>query len=306
MNIEYLREFIEVGMSLNLSRAAKALHVSQPALSKHISALEQECQTELIKRSPSRIQLTVAGETLFEEAYRLVAQHDQALNRIRALKNVERLRIGGLYESAAIIALINRAVSDVNAEEPKIAVSYQNYRHSSLGELLESGRIDVAVTILADADELEEGLACIPLRNDPMVCLVGERHPFAHRETISIYELEGQTILKPVGSHSTEHGRSTVQKLFHRYQIHPVERPTFVHSISELTTVPSNDAVFIMECSMLDTQPYSSNLKAVRIQEEDVVFTLYAVWRKNRGNPALELFVQALTKATEAEMGEPS
>lgn len=296
VNIEYLREFIEVGLSLNLSKAAKSLHVSQPSLSKHIAALEQECHAQLINRSPTRIQLTVAGEALFEEAYRLVAAHDNAVARIKSLKHVNRLRIGGLYESATILALVNQAVALVNAEEPVLAVSYQNHRHNSLRELLDANRIDVAITILADGSEIREGLAGMPLLHDPMICLVGDDHPFAQRESISILELDNQTILKPVGSHSTEHGRSTVEKLFRRYNIQPNEKPTFVHSISELTTVPNDDGLFIMERSMLDTQPYSSHLKVVRLEEEDAAFTLYAVWHTDAKNPDVDLFIHALEK----------
>ena len=216
MNIEYLREFIEVGMSLNLSKVAKDLHVSQPSLSKHIAALEQECQTPLINRSPSRIQLTVAGEALFEEAYRLVAQHDQAITRIRSLRDVQRLRIGGLYESAAVLALLNKALALVNEKETTLAISYQNHRHNSPSELLDAGRIDIAITILDDMAEIGGEYEAIPLLHDPMICLVSENHALAQQDVISVKDLDGQTILKPVGTHSAEHGRSTVKSIFER------------------------------------------------------------------------------------------
>ena len=50
---------------------------------------------------------------------------------------------------------------------------------------------------------------------------------------------------------------------------------------------------------MLDTQAYSSNLKALRFKEDDVAFTLYALWRKNRRSTDLDAFVRALSRVTD-------
>lgn len=296
MNIEYLREFIEIGLSLNLSKAAKTLHISQPSLSKHIAALEQECQTPLLNRSSSRIQLTAAGEALFEEAHDLVRRHDRALERIMSFKHVNMLRIGGLFDSGKMINLINRALADVNATTNSISVSYQNYRHKPLSELLDDSKIDIAITILGSESEIGESRQGLVLARDPMVCLVGTTHPFATCEKIHVQDLNNQVILQPVGSHSAEHGRSTVRGIFARYHISPVERPVFVHSITELTTVPNEGCVFIMERSMLDTQPCSNNLVVVPFYEEDASFLFYALWSKHHQNPDIDVFVDALAR----------
>lgn len=305
MNIEYLREFIEIGLSLNLSETARILHISQPSLSKHIAALEQECQVPLLDRTASRIQLTAAGQALLEEAYDLVRRHDATVERIRACKDVHQLRIGGLYDSGRIIDLMNRARAAINAHGTTASISYQNYnyRTKSLAELIDSDKIDIAITILADSDEPNPEHEKVFLNRNPMVCLVDDSHPFASRTSLSIADLDGQTIWQPVGSHSATHGRTTVHDIFSRHHVRPVEKPVFVHSITELTTIPHEGGLFIMEQSMLDTQPYAANFTVLPFVEDDVAFSFYALWRRDRNDPLIEAFAHALAEAAAADSG---
>lgn len=301
VNIEYLREFIEIGLNLNLSKAARILHISQPSLSKHIAALEQECQVPLLNRTASRIQLTAAGQALFEEAYDLVRRHDATVERIRAYKDVRQLRIGGLYDSGRIIGLMNRALAAINANGTTASLSYQNYRTKPLAELIDGDKIDIAITILADSDEPSPEHEKVFLGRDPMVCLVDGGHPFASRTALSIADLDGQVIWQPVGSHSAEYGRTTVRDILLRHQVRPVEKPVFVHSITELTTIPHEGGLFIMEQSMLDTQPYAANFTVLPFVEEDVAFSFYALWRRNRSDSLIVTFAHALAEAAGVE-----
>lgn len=299
MNITYLREFIEVVLGLNMSSAAKKLHVSQPALSKHIAALEQECQVELLKRGASRVQLTPAGQVLFEEAVRLIDLHDGALAKVRARKDAVVLNVGGLCKNARVIALINRALSRLNATGPCTSTAYQDYRHQPWPQLLLGGRVDVVFTMLASPAELPEGLAAAPLFDDPLICLARRDDPLVGRGPVSLEELEGRTILQPVGSYSTEHGRSTVDRIFACRGVHPFERPVFLHSISELATVENPDGLFIMERSMLTAQPFTDEYRVVEFLEPDASFTFYAVWdaETRTRNEALARFTAALAEA---------
>ncbi len=301
MNISYLREFIELGLSLNFSKTASALHISQSSLSKHVAALEQECDAPLLKRTTSRVQLTLPGQILFENAVKIINDYDNTLEQIHAAKNAHPINVGGIYKNAYCLSLVNQALSHINAESTVVSIQYQDYRHKSYVELLDSGRIDLAFTILDDSDDVEEGLQSAFLGKDPMVCLVKKQHPFAKQDKIHIQDLSDQTILQPVGSHSSEHGRSTVKNIFARYGIRPTERPTFVNSITELSTVENKDCVLIMEQSMLSTQPFTDDYQVLTFYEDDVTFSFYAVWRHQDDLPILDAFVDELVKAAKEE-----
>src|SRR5690242_16132161 len=70
IELRHLRAFVAVAEELNFGRAAAALYVSQPALSRQIRALEQLMGCELLRRSTHRVELTLAGEALLDRARR--------------------------------------------------------------------------------------------------------------------------------------------------------------------------------------------------------------------------------------------
>jgi epsilon-lactone hydrolase len=66
IELRHLRAFVAVAEELNFGRAAERLFVSQPALSRQISGLEQLVHCELLRRSTHRVELTIAGEALLD------------------------------------------------------------------------------------------------------------------------------------------------------------------------------------------------------------------------------------------------
>src|SRR3954469_20242940 len=95
-DLRRLRYFMAVAERLHFGRAAQALHISQPPLSRAIRALEDELGVTLFVRTRRRVELTPAGTRLLEETRRLTGHLERALRELRALGSGERsrLRIG--------------------------------------------------------------------------------------------------------------------------------------------------------------------------------------------------------------------
>lgn len=87
MELEQLRIFTRVARAGGMSGAARQLYISHSAVSRAMSALEQELETALFRRTNRGIELTAAGQVLLEEAERLLAAADAAAERVR---NVDR------------------------------------------------------------------------------------------------------------------------------------------------------------------------------------------------------------------------
>ena len=85
IELRHLRAFVAVAEELNFGRAAAALYVSQPALSRQIRALEQLVGCELLRRSTHRVELTLAGEALLDRARRLLSDVDEAVTSVQAV-----------------------------------------------------------------------------------------------------------------------------------------------------------------------------------------------------------------------------
>lgn len=84
MNTERLYEFLVLSRVLNYSRAARALYISQPILTRHIQALETELGVPLFKRSTHGVTLTEAGKLLSKQCEGLLEKCDRALSLTRA------------------------------------------------------------------------------------------------------------------------------------------------------------------------------------------------------------------------------
>lgn len=86
MEIYQLRAFVTVAKIGQLTRAAEALHVTQPAVTGQIKALEEELGVSLFDRRPGRIALTRAGERLLPEAEKVLAAAGSLIGRARELQ----------------------------------------------------------------------------------------------------------------------------------------------------------------------------------------------------------------------------
>jgi acetyl esterase/lipase len=85
IELRHLRAFVAVAEELNFGRAAAALYVSQPALSRQIRSLEQLMGCELLRRSTHRVELTLAGEALLDRARKLLRDVDEAVTSVQAV-----------------------------------------------------------------------------------------------------------------------------------------------------------------------------------------------------------------------------
>ena len=95
-NLSQYKIFYEVAKAGNISKAAKELYISQPAISKAISKLEDSLGLSLFTRSSRGVQLTSEGEILFEhtrEAFDALDRGEQELKRIQEF-DIGHLRIG--------------------------------------------------------------------------------------------------------------------------------------------------------------------------------------------------------------------
>src|SRR3990170_1995341 len=118
-----LRYFIAVADRLHFGRAAAALHISQPPLSRAIRALEASLGIALFTRTRRRVELTPEGARLLEEARRTLAQLERAVLELRAMACGEqgRLRIG--FVSLADFGVLPRLLKAYKSARPGVTLA---------------------------------------------------------------------------------------------------------------------------------------------------------------------------------------
>src|SRR2546427_36681 len=82
MELRHLRYFVVVGEEQHYGRAARRLHVAQPALSRQIQDLEDELGCKLFERLPRGVRISPAGKSFLEDARRILQQVNEAAMRV--------------------------------------------------------------------------------------------------------------------------------------------------------------------------------------------------------------------------------
>ena len=124
VELRHIRYFLGVAETLNFSRAAQRLHVTQPALSRQIRELEDELGGRLFQRTTTKVSLTEMGHYFRQQAQRLAMQLDIALTGAQQLAKgaCGILRIGFDWRLEGIpIAIAARRFTESN---PRIAVQF--------------------------------------------------------------------------------------------------------------------------------------------------------------------------------------
>jgi DNA-binding transcriptional LysR family regulator len=186
MELRDLEWFVAVAEYGTFNRAADALHVSQPALSRRIAALEDELGVPLFSRARRQIELTAAGRALAREARGIVAEARMAVDvaRSAARGTFGHLRIG--YRSAFRYRLLPCSLKLMRERHPEIGLTVTA---APMGDLIDRLRGRVLDVALITWDRVPEGLAAEALREVPVKVALPERHPLASKDVVPLAAL---------------------------------------------------------------------------------------------------------------------
>lgn len=157
MKLTQMEYFLAVAHHLNYTAAARALYLSQPALSRQISLLEDELGIQLFERSSRNVRLTPAGEQLQKDLTRLMEELEQAKARAiqTAMEQARKLRIG-CFDGAVVDDFLPQFYRCIHRCAPHIRTSLFRGGFQRNREALEQGRIDILFTLAAEYVPCEE------------------------------------------------------------------------------------------------------------------------------------------------------
>ena len=186
LDLRLVRYFTVVAEHRHFGRAAEALRVAQPSLSRQIRHLEQQLGARLLDRTPQGSRLTEAGEVFLPLARALLRSADQAAARTRAAAQPSRITIG-----YTIGLIVTPAVRQLRREQPDADVQTLHLDWNEPREALLDHRVDAVVTRLPIRTD---GLHVTVLYDEPRVLLVPLDHRLAGKESVSIDDIAGEPI----------------------------------------------------------------------------------------------------------------
>lgn len=312
IHIEYYNEFITLAGELNYHNAAEQLHVSQSALSKHIAELERYHGVRLLERDRTSVRLTAKGAVFLEQASELMSAHAALMNLFSQSDDAPALSISGVLDSPIDFPLVSRVLELCQEEGMAKMPTFLPCESVSLADqtdILRRGDADCAL-IFTTPDALRElpdeaALQSRKVFHIPMDAIVQRDHPLADRNSLTLDDLDAQTIIRIIGPRFSTAWASLESQLS-RAAIHVKTKLAPASSAYEYVTWNPEEAVLLVQrAPVFSTAMQSASCLRIPIEDERLRLPLTAIYPASAPSPELSTFLDKLEQAYR-EAFEPS
>lgn len=263
MDLANLNAFIAIAETGSFSEAGERLHLTQPAVSKRIAALEQQLQVRLFDRLGREVRLTEAGRALLPRAYRILSVLEDTR---RALNNLNgdvsgRLTLAtshhiGLHRLPPLLRAFTRA-------HPQVALDIRFLDSEVAYEEILHGRAELAVITLAP--ETAAPVRAVKVWDDPLDFVAAPEHPLARNAQVSLADVARHPAVFPGGNTFTHH---IVRRLFEGEGL----TPSIAMSTNYLETIKMMVSIglawSVLPRTMLDDQVNPLTLPGIRLSRQ--------------------------------------
>lgn len=292
MNISYFYTFIVVVEKGSFSEAAKALSLTQPAITFQVQALERHFKETLMERSGGKIMLTPAGQVFLKYARSIVDDYhaikdeiDKMQQEVTGRLKLESSTIPGEY-------ILPKLVGSFMARYPMVDVSLAISDSEKVLVHVKSGEADLGF-IGTPPEEGDGSLTVQPFAEDELVLVVPPEHPLAASDKVRITDvLNEQWLLRERGSGT----RATFIDALTKAGLSESDLATGMELTSNqaiLGAVEAGMGVSVLSKWAAERGASTGAVKALRISDLDLTRRLYLVYLKERSrSKAQEAFIE--------------
>ncbi|HSD54008.1 MAG TPA: LysR family transcriptional regulator [Burkholderiales bacterium] len=300
MELRHLRYFVAVAEHLSFARAARALHLSQPPLSRQIRALEDELGTALFARTKRAVALAPAGAALLPEARRLLREADalKAGARAHAMGDIGALALG--FIGMAAYNVLPGVLPEFHRLHPGVRLALREATSDVLLAALRQGDIDVAL-VLPPADDA--GVEYATLHRDGLVAaLPASRREFRGRGPLRLAALAAEPFIlfpRRVGTSLYDH----IVGLCRRTGFSPRVEQEAIQMQTIVSLVAAGMGVALVPASLMNMR--RTGVVYRPLAERSPAVEVGVVWRRSDEAPATRAFL-ASARAWAARQGARS
>jgi DNA-binding transcriptional LysR family regulator len=256
INFELLdvRAFLAVIELGGFHKAAEALAISQPALSRRIQSLEAAVGAPLLERTTRHVAPTAIGRSFAPMARRLIDEFEDSLLGVTGLGDRQAGLITLACVPTAVFYFLPQAIEQFARTYPRIRIRILDVSANDGLEAVRSGEAEFGINFTGSADA---GLTFTSLLDDPFVLACRRDHHLAAKEDVTWADLEEETLIgvsRQSGNRQTLEdalGRTSVRLAF-RYEVNHlttslglVERGLGVSVLPRLATPPAEHSVIV-------------------------------------------------------------
>ena len=287
-----LKVFCTVAETKSFSKTSEIIHLTQPAVSLQIQALEEIYETKLFDRSSSMVSLTPAGEVLYKYAkdiLTLYASADKVIGKLTGLVKGS-ITIGACSNIGNYV--LPSVITDFRKTHPKIKIHLLVSNTKRVVELLNSGNIDIGIV---EGDVVRQKMVVKKLISDELLVIVSPNHQWAKKKEVSISDLSKEPfIFREAGSGT----RQMIEKFLSRHGISPQDmKVSIVFGSTEAIkdAVENGLGVSIISRWAARKESKYGTLRLLSLKEEKMVRDFSLIINKNSiSYNALEEFLTFL------------
>lgn len=192
MDIRQLSYFIEVAKHQSFTKAAQALHVTQPTLSKMVKNLEQEMDVSLFDRSSRKVRLTDAGEVVYIQAQKIVNSLDDLSSSLYDVMNLNKGKIKIGLPPVISTLFFPTIIAAFQSRYPDVTVILVEDGAKKVEEKVADGEVDLGFVMLPVEPERFD---VVPFVDQEIKLLVHEDHPLADQEIRDLIDFRNDPFL---------------------------------------------------------------------------------------------------------------
>lgn len=299
MNLTRIQYFVEAAKRENFSQAAQALYVSQPNLSKQIGLMEQELGFELFRRAGKNVQLTQAGQYLYEQ-FRDIPEHTaKAITYAKALSRGDRGSLSvGILEGQDVNFFLSSRIAALRERFPGTVVEMERNSFRNLRRGLDRGSYDVLFTLEFELEGRDDWDSYLLFQQHGAIA-ISRSHPLAMRDELSIEDFRNEPFVM-ISREDSPGGYRLLLEQCGQFGF----KPNVVRETSSLESL-----LLCVEMgvgvSILDRNTRLERNDAVRLVTipDSSAAGLVAAWRKDTQNPMVRRLVDTLA---EHKVGYPT
>lgn len=286
--IEHFRQFLVLAEYLNFSLAAESLYITQPVLSRRITALEDSLGIKLFHRTTQSVQLTPAGSLFKKRMEALLNDYEDICAELRAIKSgySSRLRISCPYYAIHdYLGVIPELFSDLH---PEIKMQYSVGDPNEAMKCLAENRSDIAIIPMYTMPHVER-FVCKEVYREPLGILISTHDPLVTQNEVSLMDLKDHTFFSVSNSYFSASWNYTV-KLCKDAGFTPDGPAMFNQMEALIMAVRRGDGVTVVGQHMRNQQ---SDLIVYRPLKDEKAMRTVSIWYDpDSENQAIEKFIR--------------
>ena len=291
MELRHLRYFVAVGEEQHFGRAAKYLHIAQPALSRQIQDLEREIGFPLFERLPRGVKLSVAGKLFLEDARRILQDVQEAIRRSERVASGKAgtLRVG-FVESISWHGVVPESFRRFRQKQPDAELTPVPMLSLAQVEAVRSGRLDAG--FIVSIDKLGEELDQRPVVQHKIVLAVPKGHLLTRRTRLQLCDLNGVPFVRfPRRANPVAYDRLT-EACFHG----GLKSPGIVQEADDHATILSLVSCRLGVALVSDSARWHCprGVALLPIVDLNVQVPFSLIWRRDNRAPLLQRFLDVL------------